>query len=240
MDAFVLFDLSSSYSYVSSYFSRYLDMPRDSLAMHVHVSIPVGDSIILDYVYRSCVVTIGGLEMRVDLLLLSMVDFYKILGIDWLSPCQAILYYHAKTVKLSMAPRVEWKGSLDYVPSKVISYLKAQRMIEKGCLAYLAFMRDVITDTPTIKSLQIVRDFPDVFPADLLGMPPDRDTDFGIDLVSGTHHIFVTLYRIAPTELKELKEQIQELLDKGFISPSLLPWGAPVLFVKKKDSVMRM
>ncbi|XP_070050563.1 uncharacterized protein [Nicotiana tomentosiformis] len=90
-------------------------------------------------------------------------------GMDWLSPCHAILDCHAKTVTLEMLglPRVEWRGSLDYVPSRVISYLKAQRIVETGCLAYFAFIRDVSADVPTIESVPVVRDFLDVFPADL-------------------------------------------------------------------------
>ena len=128
----------------------------------------------------------------------------------------------------------------DYIPSRVISFLKAQRMVGKGCLSYLAFVRDVGAETPSIDSVPVVRDFPNVFPADLPGMPPDRDIDFGIDLVPGTQPISIPPYRISPTVLKELKEQLQELLDKGFIRPSVSPWGAPVLFVKKKDGTMRM
>ncbi|XP_070046053.1 uncharacterized protein [Nicotiana tomentosiformis] len=97
-DVSVLFDPGSTYSYVSSYFACYLVMPRDSLSAHVYVSTPVGYAIIVDHIYRSCVVTIGSHETRVDLLLLDMVDFDVILGMDWLSPYHAILDYHAKTV----------------------------------------------------------------------------------------------------------------------------------------------
>ncbi|XP_070048007.1 uncharacterized protein [Nicotiana tomentosiformis] len=241
-DASVLFGPGSTYSYVSSCFAHFLDMPRESLVSSVHVSTPVGDTVIMDRVYRSCAVIIGGLETRVDLLLLSMVDFDVILGMDWLSPYHAVLDCHAKTVTLAMPGilRVEWSGSVDYVPSRVISYLKAQRMVENGCLSYLAFVRDVSAETPVIYSLPVVRDFSDMFPADLPGMPPDRDIDFDIDLVPGTQPISIISYRMAPAELKELKEQLQELLDKGFIQPSVPPWGAPVLFVKKKDGSMRM
>ncbi|XP_070015480.1 uncharacterized protein [Nicotiana sylvestris] len=83
------------------------------------------------------------------------------------------------TLAMPELPRLEWKGSLDYIPSRVISHLKAQWMVEKGCLAYLAFGRDVSADTPIVESVLVVRDFPDVFPAELPGMPPDR----GIDLI---------------------------------------------------------
>ncbi|XP_070040796.1 uncharacterized protein [Nicotiana tomentosiformis] len=75
--------------------------------------------------------------------------------------------------------KIEWRCSLDYVSSRVISYLKAQQMVGKGCLSYLAFVRDVGADTPTIDSVSVVRDFSDVFPAELPGMPPDRDIDYG-------------------------------------------------------------
>ncbi|XP_070031976.1 uncharacterized protein [Nicotiana tomentosiformis] len=102
-------------------------------------------------------------------------------------------------------------------------------MVEKGCMAYLAFVRDVNADNPTIESVPVVRDFPDMFLADLSGMPPNKDIDFSIDLVSGTQPISMPPYRTAPAELKELKEQLQEFLDKGFIRPSVLPWGVPAL-----------
>ncbi|XP_070005309.1 uncharacterized protein [Nicotiana sylvestris] len=147
-----------------------------------------------------------------------MVDFDVILGEDWLSPYHAVLDYYAKTVTLAMLglPRIEWRGSLNYVPSRVISYLKAQRMVRKGCLSYLAFVRDVGANTPTIDSVPVVRVFPDVFPANLPSMPPDRDIDFGIDLVAGTKPISIPLYRMAPPELKKLNERLHELLDKVY------------------------
>ncbi|XP_070039888.1 uncharacterized protein [Nicotiana tomentosiformis] len=188
MDTLVLFDPGSTNSYVSSYFARYLDMPCDYLGMHVHVSMLVSDYIVVDRVYQSCVVSIGGYETRCDLFLLTLFAFDVILGMDWLSSYHAILDCHAKTVMLAMPGvlRLEWRGSLDYVPSIMISHLKAQRMIEKGCLEYLAFVRDVSADTPTVESVPMVKDFPDVFPEDLPGMLPDRDIDFGIDLVPRT------------------------------------------------------
>ncbi|XP_070054077.1 uncharacterized protein [Nicotiana tomentosiformis] len=71
--------------------------------------------------------------------------------------------------------RLEWRGTLDYVPSRVVSFLKDQQMVEKRCDAYLAYVRDVSVDTPTVESVPVVRDYPDVFPADLPVMPPDID-----------------------------------------------------------------
>ncbi|XP_070056520.1 uncharacterized protein [Nicotiana tomentosiformis] len=186
-DASVLFDLGSTYSYMSSYFASYLDMPCDLIVTPIYVSIPVWDSIMVDRVYQSCVVTICGSETRADFLLLNMVYFDVILDMHWLSLYHAILDCHAKTVMLVMSslPRLEWRGSLGDAPSRVI-FLKAQQMVEKGCLAYLAFVRDISAYTPTVELVPVVKEFPDVFPVDLPCMPPDRDIDFGIDLAPDT------------------------------------------------------
>ena len=101
-------------------------------------------------------------------------------------------------------------------------------------------LRDDITQVPSIESVLIVREFLDVFPADLPGMTPDRDIDFCIDIEPGTHPISIPPHRMALAELRELKAQLQQLLNKGFIRPSASPWGAPVFFVKKKDGSFRM
>ena len=91
-----------------------------------------------------------------------------------------------------------------------------------------------------IGDISIVREFSDVFLDDLLRLPPNHEIEFSINLLPGTAPISKAPYRMAPIELKELKEQLVELLDKGFISPSASPWGAPVLFVKKKDGSLRL
>ncbi|XP_070011104.1 uncharacterized protein [Nicotiana sylvestris] len=101
---------------------------------------------------------------------------------------------------------------------------------------------DVIMESepPALQSVPIVREFPEVFPDELPGLPPERIIDFGIDLMPGTQPISIPPYRMAPAELNKLREQLKDLLDKGFIRPSVSPWGAPVLFVKKKDGSLRM
>ncbi|GJW24155.1 putative reverse transcriptase domain-containing protein [Tanacetum coccineum] len=91
-----------------------------------------------------------------------------------------------------------------------------------------------------LEDVPVVQEFPEVFPEDLPGIPPTRQVEFRIDLVPGATTVHGTLYRLAPSEMKELAEQLQELTDKGFIRPSSSPWGAPVLFVKKKDGSFRM
>ncbi|XP_070012227.1 uncharacterized protein [Nicotiana sylvestris] len=224
-DASVLFDPWSTYSYVSSYVVLYLVMPSDSLSAHVYVSTPMGDSIVVDRVNRSCIVVIRGLEARVDLLLLDMVDFDVILRMDWLSPYHAILDCHAKIVTLALSglSRLEWRGTPGHYTRNVISYIKARRMVKKGHLAYLAYIRDFVP---------VVREFPEVFPSGAV--------DFCIDLALGNQPIPIPLYHMNLPELKELNEQLQDLFEKGFIRPSVSPWGALVLFVKKKDGSMRM
>ncbi|XP_070039280.1 uncharacterized protein [Nicotiana tomentosiformis] len=203
-DASVLFDPGSTYSYVSSMFAHLLDIPHESLGTSVHVSTSVGDSVVVDRIYPSCVVTFCGYDTRADLLLLDMINFEVILGMDWLSPYHDILYCHAKTITLAMQelPRLQWKGSSVSTASQVISFLKARHMVEKGCLAYLAYVRDTTVESSMIDSVPVVREFANVFPSGLPGMPSDRDIDFCIDLAPGTQPISIPPYRIAPKELK--------------------------------------
>ena len=121
-----------------------------------------------------------------------------------------------------------WEGDYTSTPVRIISFLRAKRMVSKGCLSFLAHLRDDTSQVPSIESVSIVREFLDVFPADLPGMPTDRDIDFCIDLESGTRPISIHPYRMAPVELRELKAQLQDFLSKGFIRPSASPWGAPI------------
>jgi hypothetical protein len=95
-------------------------------------------------------------------------------------------------------------------------------------------------DVASTLDIRTVSEYPDVFPKELPGMPPDREIEFVIELVSGTTPIFKGPYRMAANQLAELKEQLEELLDKGYIHPSASPWGAPIIFVPKKDGMQRM
>ncbi|XP_055822073.1 uncharacterized protein LOC129890566 [Solanum dulcamara] len=110
-------------------------------------------------------------------------------------------------------------------------------MISKGCIYHLVRVRDTNSKGPTLASVPIVNEFSYVFPNDLLGVPPIREIDFGIDLLPDSKPISFPPYRMAPAELKELNYQLKNLLDKGFIRPNIYPWGSPILFVRKKDVV---
>ncbi|WMV45866.1 hypothetical protein MTR67_039251 [Solanum verrucosum] len=99
---------------------------------------------------------------------------------------------------------------------------------------------DPYSETPSLELVPVVNEFPEVFPDDLPDIPLKREIDFRIDLLPDTQPFSIPSYHMALTELKELKEQLKDLLDKGFIRPSISPWGAPVLFVRKKDGSLRM
>jgi len=97
-----------------------------------------------------------------------------------------------------------------------------------------------VKEIPDINKFPVVCKYLDVFPEDVPGLPPQREIKFTIDLVPGSRPMSIAPYRMSPLELAKLKKQIEELLDKQFIRPSVSPWGAPVLLVKKKDGTMRL
>ncbi|XP_069149936.1 uncharacterized protein [Solanum lycopersicum] len=114
-------------------------------------------------------------------------------------------------------PIVEWRGTLSHPSKGVISFLRALQLVQRGCLAYLAHIRDTSIETPMLESIPVVSEFLEVFSTDLPGLPPDRDIDFCIDVEPGTRTTSIPPYRMAPAELKELKEQLQDLLSKDDI-----------------------
>ena len=121
-----------------------------------------------------------------------------------------------------------------------MSCTTAQKYLRKNYQAFLAHIVKVKPEERKVQDVPVVRDFVDVFPEDLPGLPPARQVEFRIDLIPGATPVAKSPYRLAPSEMQELATQLQELSDKGFIRPSHSPWGAPVLFVKKKDGTFRM
>ncbi|GJS20157.1 reverse transcriptase domain-containing protein [Tanacetum coccineum] len=106
--------------------------------------------------------------------------------------------------------------------------------------SFIPSIKDTSLDGPRLESHPVDQNFPDVFPDELSGLPLEREVEFTIELIPGAQPISKASYRMAPVELKELKDQLQELLERGFIRPSVSPWGAPVLFVKKKEGSIRL
>ncbi|GKD96726.1 hypothetical protein Tco_1380623, partial [Tanacetum coccineum] len=119
-----------------------------------------------------------------------------------------------------------------------------QKYIQKGCQVYLAQVTSKKAEDKLeekrLEDVPIVQEFLEVFLEDFPGLPPARQVEFQIDLVLGAAPVARALYRLALAEMQELPTQLQELSDRGFIRPSSSPWGAPVLFVKKKDGSFRM
>ncbi|XP_070679270.1 uncharacterized protein [Malus domestica] len=212
------------------------------MGFDLEFAMPRGDKCYVDSVYLGCPVMVEGVIMSADLIPLDIVDFDVILGADWLHHNRAHIDCYGKSVTFYRPglPEVTFVGERSGVRHGVISAMRARKLLSKGCQGYLAHV--VLNDVaPTsIEEVGVVRHYPDVFPDDLPGLPPDREVEFSIDLLPGTDPISLTPYRMAPAELRELKIQLQELLDKGFIQPSSSPWGAPVLFVKKKDGTLRL
>nr|GFA89252.1 putative reverse transcriptase domain-containing protein [Tanacetum cinerariifolium] len=138
------------------------------------------------------------------------------------------------------APEFVYHGSLPRKSMQINSALQARTLLSHGCEGFLARIHDTTSKVPSIHDQPIVSEFSDVFPDELPRIPPVREVEFNIELIPRSEPISKAPYRMAPIELKELKDQLQELLERGFIHSSVSPWGAPVLFVKKKDGSMRL
>jgi len=116
----------------------------------------------------------------------------------------------------------------------------AQKLLRNGCMGYLAYILNSDDEGPQLKDIPMVKEFPDVFPEELPRLPPKWEVEVSIDTFPGVPPIARQPYLMAPAELNELKTQLQELLDKGFIWPNKSPWGALVLFLRKKDGTHRL
>jgi hypothetical protein len=232
-------DPGATHSFVARKWKDKLKVQPMRVEKEVVIGTPLGETV---HVYRGCRVNIGDVEMRVDLLPLDLYDFEMILGMDWLVTYRAQIDCFTKTVTLQDegGRRVEFRGERNIIPNSIISVMTARKLLRKGCTAYLAYVVDLEKKGIELDKIPVVREFPDVFPKELPGLPPEREVEVSIETLPGTTPVAQAPYRMAPTELVELKIQLQELMDKGFIRPSVSPWGAPVLFVKKKDGTLRL
>ncbi|GJV15105.1 putative reverse transcriptase domain-containing protein [Tanacetum coccineum] len=179
----------------------------------------------------------------------EMGTYDVIIGMDWLTKYQAVIDCAKKIVRIPFGSEIlifHGDGSRNKRGTRlnIISCTKAQKYLLQGCHIFLAHITIKETGDKSkkkqLEEVPIVKNFPEVFPEDLPGLPPTRQVEFHIDLVPGAAPVARAPYRLAPSEMKELADQLQELSDKGFIRPSSSPWGAPVLFVKKKDGSLRM
>ncbi|GJW60737.1 putative reverse transcriptase domain-containing protein [Tanacetum coccineum] len=247
--ASILFDTGADRSFVSTAFSSQIDIPPTALDHYYDVELADGRIIGLNAILRGCTLNILNHPFNIDLIPVELGSFDAIIGMDWLVKYQAIIVCAEKIV------RIPWRNETLIVHGDgsnrghearlhIISYSKTQEYMLKGCPVFLAHVTtkevEDKSEKKRLEDLPIVRDFPEVFPEDLPGLPPTRQVEFQIDLIPGATPVARAPYRLAPSEMKELSEQLKELSDKGFIRSSSLPWGALVLFVKKKDGSFRM
>ncbi|KAA0042309.1 reverse transcriptase [Cucumis melo var. makuwa] len=238
----VLFDPGATHSFVFSIFLTKLNRILEPLSEGLAIYTPVGDVLLVNEVLRNCEVLVEGISLLVDLLPLELQRLDVILGMDFLFAHYASMDCHRKEVVFRKPgfAEVVFRGMRKAVSRSLISVLKAEKLLRKGCTAFLAHIVVVQREKLKPEDVPVVKEFLDVFPDDLSGLPPDREIEFTIELLPGTAPISQAPYRMAPSELKELKMQLQELVDKGYIRPSVSPWGALVLFVKKKDGTLRL
>jgi hypothetical protein len=165
-----------------------------------------------------------GVDFAANLIVLVSKGIDVILSMDWLSKHKVLIDYTKKSIKLTTLDGKE----LECVTELVVT--------PKG-IANRAMVNQL--DASQGSEVPVVNEFPNVFPEELLGMPPDRDIEFVIQLNPGTAPIYKSPFRMTTPELAELKEHIEEYLENGFIHPSSTPWGAPMIFVLKKDGTQR-
>ncbi|KAJ0680361.1 putative nucleotidyltransferase, Ribonuclease H [Helianthus annuus] len=237
-----LFDTGADKSFVSLEFESLLKCKRSKLPKSFAVEVANGKTVKVNSVLSNCSLILNDHTFSIDLIPMQMGSFDVIVGMDWLRRVRAEVVCSEKFIRLPL-PNGDSLHVYGEKPSqglKLMSCIKANKCLRKGTFAFLAHIVEKKDKGPSISDVPVVRDFPDVFPEDLPGPPPARSVDFRIDLVPGATPVAKSPYRLAPSEMQELSSQLQELLNKGFIRPSTSPWGAPVLFVKKKDGSFRM
>ncbi|GJW87952.1 putative reverse transcriptase domain-containing protein [Tanacetum coccineum] len=247
--AYILFDTGADQSFVSTAFCSKIDITPSTLDHYYDIELAYGRIIGLNTILKGCTLNFLNHKFNVNLMPIELGSFDAIIGMDWLAKYQAVIVCAEKIV------RIPWKNKTLIIHGdgstqgnvtrlNIISCTKTQKYMEKGFPIFLAHVTtkevEDKSEKKRLEDVPIVQDFPEVFPEDLPGLPPTRQVEFQIDLVPGAAPVARAPYRLAPSEMKELSEQLKELSDKGFIRPSSSPWGAPVLFVKKKDGSFRM
>ncbi|KAF3626409.1 pEARLI1-like lipid transfer protein 2 [Capsicum annuum] len=205
---YALLDPGASLSFVTPYIAGNFGTSPEILVEPFSVSTLVGKTIIARWVYRNCPIMIFQKVTSEDLVKLEMNNFDVILDMDWLYSCYATIECRNRIVQFQFLnkPVLEWKGSVSTFRGQLVSNLRARKMIFKGCVYYLVRVKDTSSETPSLESVLVINEFSDVFPKDLPGIPHEREIDFGIDLLPDTQPIFIPSYKMAPTELKELKK----------------------------------
>ena len=222
----VLYDSGATHSFISNDRVKDLKLPISSLDTNLIISTPTSKSVITNQVCLDCPLFIENKKFLVNLICLPLSQLDIILGMDWLFDNQIILNCAEKSVVFS-------NHEILLKPSE-------NPNLKNELQGYLLLSSMESNEEVNLKNKVVVQNFPEVFPDDIPGLPPNREIEFSIDLIPGTGPISIAPYRMSPSELTELKKQLEELLEKQFIRPSVSPWGAPILLVKKKDGSFRL
>ncbi|GKC10316.1 putative reverse transcriptase domain-containing protein [Tanacetum coccineum] len=215
--ATVLFDYGADFSFISIEFAPLLNVKPSIVNPGYVIEVADGKKVEVDRIIHDCKLELENSLFSINLIPLGHGSFDVIVGMDWLSQNKVVIVCHEKVVEIPL----EGSGILRVQGERTSG-------VTKGLM-------NANVDEPKLSDIPVVRDFVDVFPEDLSGLPPPRQVEFRIDLVPGATPVAKSPYRLAPLEMQELSGQLQELQDKGFIRPSHSSWGAPVLFVKNKD-----
>nr|GEV14195.1 putative reverse transcriptase domain-containing protein [Tanacetum cinerariifolium] len=200
------------------------------------VELDDGKIISTNNVLKGCTLNLLNHSFSIDLMVIELGSFDVVIGMDWLSKNNAAILCGEKKVRIPLKNKVLIiEGDRNQSRLKIISCIKARKYIENGCELFLAQVTGTVSKEKRVEDVPVIRDFPEVFPKDLPGLPPPRQVEFRIDLIPCATLVARAPYRLAPSKLKELSEKLKELSEKGFIRPSSSPWGAPVLFIKNKD-----
>ncbi|GJZ34808.1 putative reverse transcriptase domain-containing protein [Tanacetum coccineum] len=219
--ASILFHIGADRSFISTAFSSLINIALTPLENFYDVKLADGKLVGIDTIIRGCTLNFLDHPFNIDLMPVELGGFDVIIGMDWLRRCHAVIVCDEKLVQVPYG----FKTAQEF-----FTWQKDAR----GFLTQISSKKEEgKSEGKQIKDVPIVQDFPEVFPKDLPGLPPARPVEFQIDLILRAAPVARALYRLAPSEMKELSEQLPELSDKGFIRPSSSPWGAPVLFVKK-------
>jgi hypothetical protein len=211
-----IFDSGATHSFISNNCGTRIRLDPCPTQGSYMISTP-GGKITSNQMVKSVPIQLGSQVIKTDLVLLNLEGIDVILGMNWMTEHRVLLDISSRVIEIDSP----YHGATTL-------YLPQQEYLHPCTYA--------ITDTK-VRDTPVVCEFPDVFPDDLPGMPPDRDIEFIIELQPGTAPISKRPYRMPPNELAELKIQLQDLLDKGFIRPTASPWGCPALFVKKDNSL---
>ncbi|KAI3776587.1 hypothetical protein L1987_46373 [Smallanthus sonchifolius] len=223
--ASILFDTGADKSFVSLNFEPLFAKTRSKLEKTFTVEVANGDSLTIDSIIHECSLELNDHTFPINLVPMPLGSFDIIIGMDWLSNHHAEVICFEKCIQIPL-PSGETLRVFGEKPCKglkLMSCTTAQKYLRKKYVAFLAHIVQKDVKEKNIQDIPIIRDFPEVFPEDLSGLPPVRQVEFHIDLVPGANPVARAPYRLAPYEMQELASQLQELSDKGFIRPSHSP-----------------